>query len=1688
AEGDCYLSVPPDLGIEAAALGASDSAASGTGESATPGAGKSALSSTAPTEALHTFTLDCGASRSFFCDSTKLTPLSRPDAVSLADPFGGSVLAHSSTILPCPAAPSGLLSGLHLPSFSTNLVSGADLQDAWVDHFTPGVQRVTHCTCSRTGRHLATFTRRPGSSLYTLTTAPPPIAASGQVFSAASRFSPVSAPCSCHPLAHETLLWHHRLGHPSLPRLQGLPSRTLVSGLPRPLPPLSPRLAPTCVPRVEGRQRATPHSSEFPPIEAPLQTLHMDVWGPARVHGQGHKRYFLLVVDDYSCYTTVFPLRSKDEVNEGIRQTFTLLASPQQNGIAEHRIGLVMDAARSSMIHAAAPHFLWPFAVQYAAHQINLQPRVSLPETTPTLRWTGKVGDASVFHPVELVEVAVDSGDARGAQPTGARTGGVGPGVAVSEGAEPGGAELERWYTLCFRRDAGAGAAGGASGSAGGASGAGAAGGAAGAGAAGGTTDPGGTGAGGTGAVGAAGGARAAGPGGARTGGTGAAAAGGASRVGAACAGAVATRGAVGVTGAGGATGQLQPASPQPGPSPYFESTRDLTERREPESHESRSKSPVRAVCTSRRVPRQRPPPVPGTHSMTQRPSTAPQRVPLLSPPASSLPEGLDPESLRDVSPSVTRFLATAVTDPLFQSTAASALVAKLVDFAAAFCLDYTTSLVAKSTSASICPPSVGGEYALATDVLENRQEEFECFAAALPHLVSMLLAPEGDPDAPDIPTSHSYAEMIEGPYSSQWQAAMDAKMASWKSTRTYVHEVPLPGANIVRGMWIFKVKRSPGSPPVFKARYVARGFSQRQGVDFFHTFSPTPKMTTLRVLLHVAAQRDYELHSLDFSTAFLQGSLHEEIWLRRPPGFTGTTLGALGFAPSTADPSLFLRTDTTLPPFYVLVYIDDLVFATADTEALAHVNSKLAQRTSTLTRSHMVQQVLQRVGFTHSLPQSTPLPTGHSLSAPPLDESVEPSGPYPELVGCLITSGMGLVRGGQARVVLTGHADASWVDNLATQRSSQGYTFSLSSSSVSWRSIRSSSVLSSSCEAEIYAGAMAAQELCWLTYLLTDLGEAPRSPPQRGQLRLAYVTSQANTADVFTKALQPCDHQPCFAFLDWSCDLLFSPTLPMGSIYWTDNLSAHPPLPTVHQFPSLLNQTAVYGCASTTAHRKIHISHTVHIRPTGPTAWCNSLFEAGPTVGLLADQDGGQLNPQDDVPYQIRLLRILGDAVRTLQRTSNALGRDEPHPTAPVGRMHMDDILIYSKNIKERMELLRKVFEILRKNKFYVKLSKIDFALKKVQFLGHMVVSLDFITGLPSTSRGQDAILVVIDKFSKMGHFIPTNATAIAQATAHHFFDLIITIHGIPATLISDRDPKFTINLLCLLDWSCDLLFSPTLPMGSGGLTVYREPASSPFSHVRAARRLPRSRPPPVPGTHAMTLRPSSIPLPTVSRLLSIAVTGPTFESAAASVLIAELLDFAAACRLECASALVAESEFASPPSIGGECALGTDVLEDRQEDFECLAATVPRFASMLLALEGDPDAPDIPTPRSYAEAITGPYSSQWQAAMDAEMASWKSTGTYVDEVPPPGANIVDGMWICRVKWPLGSPPAFKARYVARGFSQQQGVDYFQTISPTPKMTTLQVLLHVAAQRDYELHSLYFSTALLQGSLHEEI
>ncbi|CAI7770423.1 unnamed protein product [Closterium sp. NIES-54] len=257
------------------------------------------------------FTLDSGASQCFFRDHTTLIPLLAPVPVALADPSSGPAMTHSSTTLPCPVVPSGVLGGLHIPSFTRNLV-------------------VASCL------------------------------------------------------------------------------------------------------------RAAPHSSSLRPATAPFQTLHLDVWGPAPTQGPERERKFLVVVDDFSRYTMVFPLAKKSEVTstlirwllategtrgrrvsclhydrggefcsgilagfcgeQGIVQSWTLPESPQQNGVAERRIGLVMDIARTSMIHARAPHFWWPYTVRYVAPQLNLQPHVSRPEASPTSLWTGSPGVGSAFR------------------------------------------------------------------------------------------------------------------------------------------------------------------------------------------------------------------------------------------------------------------------------------------------------------------------------------------------------------------------------------------------------------------------------------------------------------------------------------------------------------------------------------------------------------------------------------------------------------------------------------------------------------------------------------------------------------------------------------------------------------------------------------------------------------------------------------------------------------------------------------------------------------------------------------------------------------------------------------------------------------------------------------------------------------------------------------------------------------------------------------------------------------------------------------------------------------------------------------------------------------------------------------------------------------------------------------------
>ncbi|CAI7878626.1 unnamed protein product [Closterium sp. NIES-53] len=1419
-------------------------------------------------------------------------------------------------------------------------------------NFTPASQRVTHCTDARTGRHLATFSRRPGSSLYTLTVESPPtaasgpVAASGQVLAAVSRSGPESAPCSCRLLSHETLLWHHRLGHPSLPRLRSMASRVLVSGLPPSLPPLPSGPGPSCVPCVEGRLRATPHSSHFPPTVAPLQTLHMDVWGPAPVRGQGYERYFLLVVDDYSRYTTVLPLRSKGAVTEvlidwirearlqlrksfgsdfpvlrlhsdrggefssrllrdycrarGIRQTFTLLDSPQQNGIAERRIGMVMDVARTSMIHAAAPHFLWPFAVRYAAHQINLHPRVSSPETSPALLWTGKVGDASAFrvwgsrafvrdlsadklspraapcvflgfptdapgwqfyHPssrrvlssqdvrfdesvpfyrlfpyrtpslppppdflvpvpppvdplpppvpapsgvsqvdaVAPVEVTGDSGAAAGAEPWGAdcggavrggaepggaTAGGAGPEGATAEGAEPGGAEpggavpgdagsggagsgaaepgvsppaasrreplspqeLREWFARRWRRAA---ESGGAAGAGAGASSTVEGAGAAGPGAAGPAGPPGAGAAEGFGAEPTAVGPPAGGVGGPGT----------------------VAEGAGAVPAESGAAARplpyfvpllqqvlglsppvespppaqsqslLEPSSPLPAPSPYTGPTGGLAERREPAS---RPASPVRAARAGGRSSRQRPPPVPGTHRMSLRPSTAALRAPLPSPPASSLPALANPESdsLRAASPAVPRLLATVVTDPSFESAAASALVAELVDFAARCRLDYAAGLVAES--ASVCPPFVGGECALGTDVLEDRQEELQCLAAASPHLASVLLAPEGDPDALDIPTPRSYAEAVEGPYSSKWQAAMDAEMASWKSTGTYVDEVPPPGANIVSGMWIFRVKRPPGSPPVFKARYVARGFSQRQGVDYFQTFSPTPKMTTLRKKKNVPVRQLQQLRMGNQQRSVEDRPSNDDIVLslKNQPMSTKKSV-ALKQLKRDLEVNMKLRRPQTSSTD---------ASATSEKTAISETSTKSSRTTSsTTTKIHGNRERQDR-------PSATP-GENTELSEMPYDPINETINGYNEQRQPLVLEV--ICNGRRLQALVDSGASHSICDKATLKRINEKYTpssFTATMVDGSKLQVYGEAALHLQMGPLRWKPTLPVTNIKGLDLILgrdfmkkfnPEINWVTRTTSIYNQDRRVPLPSWSNTGDIPEETLARFEKDvkrtmAGFVALVTNEDegerkmLELPPTiqklLEEFEDVLPDDLPDQLPPYRTHQHEIIEEPgskptfRAPYRLSPTElADMKKQIEYLLDkglIRPsTSPYATVFSKLDLRSGYWQIQMADNSIHKTAFHTRYGSYEYLVmpfgLTNAPATFQAEMNHILRPLLDECVVV---YLDDILIYSRDMKQHIKHLRRVFEILRREKFYVKLSKSEFVLKEVQFLGHMV------------------------------------------------------------------------------------------------------------------------------------------------------------------------------------------------------------------------------------------------------------------------------------------------------------------------------------------------------------------------------
>jgi hypothetical protein len=300
-----------------------------------------------------------------------------------------------------------------------------------------------------------------------------------------------------------------------------------------------------------------------------------------------------------------------------------------------------------------------------------------------------------------------------------------------------------------------------------------------------------------------------------------------------------------------------------------------------------------------------------------------------------------------------------------------------------------------------------------------------------------------------------SYNEALQSEHADLWKAAADDEMASILTNDTWEVVEPPPGANIIGSRWVFKVKYdTSGNVSRFKARLVAQGYKQVEGLDYNEVFAPVSKYTTIRTMMALVAAEDMEMELLDIKTAFLNGTLQEEVYLKHPPGYPqgppGTVLRLkktlyglkqaprawhqrldaelhnIGFTPSAADPGLYISTKDNNRA-YLMVYVDDILIASASKSLINTVKTKLSSafdardmgaataylgmkierdrgsRKIKLTQTLMTQELVAKYNMEDCKTKATPLSPSIKLSAEEGDPLDTDKFPYSQLVGSLM-------------------------------------------------------------------------------------------------------------------------------------------------------------------------------------------------------------------------------------------------------------------------------------------------------------------------------------------------------------------------------------------------------------------------------------------------------------------------------------------------------------------------------------------------------------------------------------------------------------------------------------------------------------------------------------------------------------
>uniref|UniRef100_A0A2N9I6E8 CCHC-type domain-containing protein n=1 Tax=Fagus sylvatica TaxID=28930 RepID=A0A2N9I6E8_FAGSY len=397
----------------------------------------------------------------------------------------------------------------------------------------------------------------------------------------------------------------------------------------------------------------------------------------------------------------------------------------------------------------------------------------------------------------------------------------------------------------------------------------------------------------------------------------------------------------------------------------------------------------------------------------------------------------------------------------------------------------------------------------------------------------------------------NTYNEVMASRDAAFWREAVNDEMDSILSKNTWVLVDLPPGSNTIGCKWVFRRKyRTDGSIQTFKIRLVAKGFRQREGIDYFDTYAPVARITSIRVLIALASIYKLVVHQMDVKTAFLNWNLDEEVYMDQPEGFVlpgNERKVSNGFKHNGADKCVYSKF-TAEYGVIVCLYVDDmLIFGTNmlgvcetkkylasmfkmkdfnEADTILGIKVKRHSEGYALCQNYYIEKVLLKYKHLNVKKVNTPFDSNYKLventgrAIAQLEYTSSPSAEHWKAIARVLgylkkTKDLGFYYFGYP-AVLEGYSDANWVTSVGDNKSTSGWIFTLGGGAISWASKKQSCISHSTMESEFIALASAGKEAEWLRNMFYDIELWPQPMPAIS----VYCDSQATMSKAYIRSI----------------------------------------------------------------------------------------------------------------------------------------------------------------------------------------------------------------------------------------------------------------------------------------------------------------------------------------------------------------------------------------------------------------------------------------------------------------------------------------------------------------------------------------------------------------------------------------